>query len=410
MAGGPAAAVVTPRPMGRVWRTWVVLLFFAMGTSLITPLIPLYQQDLGFNDTVVTLFLLCYVVALVPSMLTLGQFSDQIGRRPVLLGAIGTLAVAQVIILSEPGLAGLLIARGLQGAATGAFFGTCTAFLVDASPEGKRRFSSALATISVRLGLGLGPGRCGVLIQYAPEPFRLPFAAHLVLLAIAAAIVLFLPETVLQRNRRPIRLALEVPARERSVFWRVLVPSGMILSLFDGVALSLVPVFTVRVLGITNYALVGASGFLVLVSGAVSQALVPNMAPRRAILIGLAVGAISFFGVVAAAPLESEALLLVSVAITGGACGLMMKGGVDLTTEIAPVEHRGKLLSAYYVACYLGGFSLPLLAVGVLADLIGLTLALLVLAITSALAALWVGTVGIRALDALRPREPIRVS
>ena len=70
----------------------------------------------------------------------------------------------------------------------------------------------------------------------------------------------------------------------------------------------------------------------------------------------------------------------------------------------------GKLLSAYYVACYLGGFSLPLLAVGVLADLIGLTLALLVLAITSALAALWVGTVGIRALDALRPREPIRVS
>jgi MFS family permease len=172
--------------MGRVWRTWVVLLFFAMGTSLITPLIPLYQQDLGFNDTVVTLFLLCYVVALVPSMLTLGQFSDQIGRRPVLLGAIGTLAVAQVIILSEPGLAGLLIARGLQGAATGAFFGTCTAFLVDASPEGKRRFSSALATISVRLGLGLGPGICGVLIQYAPEPFRLPFAAHLVLLAIAS--------------------------------------------------------------------------------------------------------------------------------------------------------------------------------------------------------------------------------
>ncbi|MBU6362829.1 MAG: MFS transporter [Acidobacteria bacterium] len=396
--------------MGRVWRTWVVLLFFAMGTSLITPLIPLYQQDLGFNDTVVTLFLLCYVAALVPSMLTLGQFSDQIGRRPVLLGAIGTLGVAQVIILSEPGLAGLLIARGMQGAATGAFFGTCTAFLVDASPVGKRRFSSALATISVRLGLGLGPGICGILIQYAPDPFQLPFAAHLVLLAIAAGIVVYLPETVIERNRRPIRLALEVPARERSVFWRVLVPSGMILSLFDGVSLSLIPVFTVRVLGITNYALVGASGFLVLVAGAVSQAFVPNMAPRRAILIGLAVGAVAFFGVVAAAPLESEALLLVSVAITGGACGLMMKGGVDLTTEIAPVEHRGKLLSAYYVACYLGGFSIPLLVVGVLADILGLTTALLILAITSACAAVWVGTIGIRAVDALRRPEPVVVS
>ena len=154
----------------------------------------------------------------------------------------------------------------------------------------------------------------------------------------------------------------------------------------------------------------GASGFLVLVSGAVSQALVPNMAPRRAILIGLAVGGVSFFGVVAAAPLESEALLLASVAITGAACGLMMKGGVDLTTEIAPVEHRGKLLSAYYVACYLGGFSIPLLAVGVLADLVGLTTALLVLAITSATAALWVGIVGIRAVDALTSRPPATVS
>ena len=396
--------------MSRVWRTWVVLLFFAMGTSLITPLIPLYQENLGFNDTVVTLFLMCYVVALVPSMLTLGQFSDQIGRRPVLFGAIGTLAVAQVIILTEPGLTGLLIARGLQGAATGAFFGTCTAVLVDASPPDRRRFSSALSSISVRLGLGLGPGIAGVLIQFAPDPFRLPFAAHLVLLAIAAGIVWFLPETVLQRSRRPIRLNLEVPARERSVFWRVLVPSGMILSLFDGVSLSLVPVFIVRDIGVTNYALVGASGFLVLVSGAVSQAIVPNMPPRRALVIGLAVGAVSFFGVVIAAPLESISLLLVSVAITGAACGLMMKGGIDLCTEIAPPEHRGKLLSAYYVACYLGGFSVPLLVVGLIADAVGLTLALLVLAIVAACAALWVGAIGLRALRGLTLQEPTQVS
>jgi MFS family permease len=396
--------------MGRVWRTWVVLLFFAMGTSLITPLIPLYQEALGFNDTVVTLFLMCYVVTLVPSMLTLGQFSDQVGRRPVLFGALGTLAVAQVIILTEPGLTGLLIARGLQGAATGAFFGTCTAFLVDASPAGRRRFSSALSSISVRLGLGLGPGIAGVLIQYAPDPFRLPFAAHLVLLAIAAAIVWFLPETVVERNRRPIRLRLEVPQRERAVFWRVLVPSGMILSLFDGVALSLVPVFIVRVIGVTNYALVGASGFLVLASGAASQAMVPNMAPRRALVIGLAVGAAAFFGVVIAAPLESVTLLLVSVAITGAACGLMMKGGIDLTTEIAPPEHRGKLLSAYYVACYLGGFSVPLLLVGLISDAVGLTAALLVLAITAALAALWVGFIGLRALHGLEPVDPVEVS
>ncbi|MFZ4755309.1 MAG: MFS transporter [Miltoncostaeaceae bacterium] len=391
--------------MGRVWRTWTVLLFFAVGTSLITPLIPLYQDALGFNDTVVTLFLGMYVLTLVPSMLTLGQFSDQVGRKPVLLAAIAVLAVAQIIILSEPGLVGLLLARAMQGAATGAFFGTCTAFLVDASPPAKRRFSSALASISVRLGLGLGPGICGVLIQYAPDPFQLPFAAHLVLLAIAACIVWWLPETVLQRNRRPIRLRLEVPAAERSVFWRVLVPSGMIFSLFDGVSLSLVPVFMVRVLHVQNYALVGAAGFLVLVTGALSQSLVPNMRARRAILLGLSVACVAFVGVVVAAPLESTTLLLASVAVTGAACGLVFKGGIDLCTEIAPPEDRGKLLSAYYVACYLGGFSVPLIIVGVIADMIGLTWALAILSMAAALAALWVGLVGIRALRGLQRVE-----
>ena len=104
--------------MSRVWRTWAVLVLFALGTSLITPLIPLYQDQLGFGDTVVTLFLGCYVITLVPSMLSLGQLSDRVGRKRVLLIAIATLAVAQVILIAEPPLPGLLAARAIQGLAT----------------------------------------------------------------------------------------------------------------------------------------------------------------------------------------------------------------------------------------------------------------------------------------------------
>jgi len=164
-------------------------------------------------------------------------------------------------------------------------------------------------------------------------------------------------------------------------------------------------VFMVRVLHVHNYALVGAAGFLVLVTGALSQSLVPNMRARRAILLGLSVACVAFVGVVVAAPLESTALLLASVAVTGAACGLVFKGGIDLCTEIAPPADRGKLLSAYYVACYLGGFSVPLIIVGVIADMIGLTWALAILSMAAALAALWVGLVGIRALRGLQRVE-----
>jgi len=389
--------------VSRVWRTWSVLVLFALGTSLITPLIPLYQDRLEFGDTVVTLFLGCYVAALVPSMLTLGQLSDRVGRKGVLLGALATLALAQGILITEPGLAGLLVARAIQGLATGAFFGTCTAFLVDAAPLGRRGFVSVLGSVSIRLGLGSGPGIGGLIAEYGGAPLRLPFELHLVALAIAAVVVVTLPETVRLRSRRPLTLRLEVPAAERAVFWRVLVPSGALFSLFDGVALSLIPVFLVRTLGVDNYALVGAAGFLVLVSGAASQLVLPRLAPERAIGWGLAAAAATSVGVVMAAPAESAPLALVAVSATGAAAGLVFKGGVDLCTQIAPVEDRGKLISSYYVACYLGGFSVPLLVVGVLSDLIGLTGALACLSAAAALGAAWTWAVGLRSLEGLAP-------
>jgi MFS family permease len=390
----------------RVWGTWLVLILFAIGTSLITPLIPIYQEELGFNDTVVALFMLCYVVALVPSMLTLGQVSDRIGRKPVLLAALATLAVAQVILIAGPELPGVLAARAIQGLATGAFFGTCTAFLVDAAPAGGRAFVSTLASISIRAGLALGPGLGGVIAQYAAYPLRLPFELHLIAIAIAAAIVLRLPETVTVRSRRRLSLRLEVPEAERAVFWRVLVPSGALFSLFDGVALSLIPVYMVRNLGVENFAVVGAAGFLVLMSGAVAQIVFRDLRPERAIGWGLAAAAVASLGVVASAPLESAPLTLISVAATGAAAGLVFKGGTDLATLIAPVADRGKLISSYYVACYLGGFSVPLLVVGVLSDLIGLTAALAVLSLTAAIGAAWTWGVGLRSLEGMTGREP----
>ena len=393
--------------MSRVWRAWLALMLFAVGTSLITPLIPIYKRELGFGDTVVTLFLVCYVAALVPSMLTLGQLSDRVGRKRVLIGALIMLGLAQAYLATIPPLGGLLVARAMQGLATGAFFGTCTAFLVDVAPTGQRAWVSVLASVSVRGGLGLGPGLGGVFAEYAPAPLRTPFLAHLGALAAAVGIIATLPETVRERTRRPLTLKLGVPQEDRAVFWRVLVPSGMLFSLFDGVCLSLIPVFEVRELDVTNYALVGAAGFLVLVSGAVSQLMFRALAPTPAIIWGLAVASIAFIGVVVGAPLRSPTLVLMSVAVTGGACGLVFKGGVDLCTRIAPVTDRGKLISSYYVACYLGGFSVPLLIVGIIADLVGLTTALAVLTAGAAVASAWTATVGVRAIAQLAPQSRV---
>jgi hypothetical protein len=109
--------------------------------------------------------------------------------------------------------------------------------------------------------------------------------------------------------------------------------------------------------------------------------------------------------VVASAPAESAGLALGAVAASGAAAGLVFKGGLDLCTQIAPPGDRGKLISSYYVACYLGGFSVPLLVIGALSDLMGLTPALAVLSGGAALGAAWTWAVGLRSLSGLRPPE-----
>ena len=105
-------------------------------------------------------------------------------------------------------------------------------------------------------------------------------------------------------------------------------------SLFDGVALSLIPVFLVRTLGVDNYALVGAAGSWCWSRGAQPDR-PPRLRPDRAIGWGLAAASVVSLGVVASAPAESVGLALAA----GGdraAAGLVFKGGLDLCTQIAP--------------------------------------------------------------------------
>ena len=145
--------------MNRLWRTWCVLVLFSMGTSLITPLIPLYQQRLGFNDTVVTLFLGCYVITLVPSMLSLGQLSDQVGRKRVLVGAILTLAAAQTHATLALVAATAVGAGGPDGRAWAAVAATKPSVSEPQAPAARAPGSGPVPRRPPPLFLPLEPGR-----------------------------------------------------------------------------------------------------------------------------------------------------------------------------------------------------------------------------------------------------------
>ena len=72
------------------WSATLALLIFTMGTSIVTPLLPLYQTRFSLSDGQITLLFAAYTLTVVPTMLVMGGISDRIGRKRVMLPAMVT--------------------------------------------------------------------------------------------------------------------------------------------------------------------------------------------------------------------------------------------------------------------------------------------------------------------------------
>src|SRR6202171_5282952 len=108
-----------------------IFVLFAAAASAPTPLYVVYQKEWGFSASTLTVIFAVYVFGLVGSLLVVGALSDHVGRRPVLAAAVTLEGAAFVLFLVAGGVAGLLIARVIQGIATGMAFSTLGAALVD---------------------------------------------------------------------------------------------------------------------------------------------------------------------------------------------------------------------------------------------------------------------------------------
>lgn len=76
-----------------------------------------------------------YAFGVVTSLILGGRVSDQVGRRPVLLVALGALLTATVVfMLADPAM-WLFVARALQGLVTGLALGAARAALLNLHPN-----------------------------------------------------------------------------------------------------------------------------------------------------------------------------------------------------------------------------------------------------------------------------------
>lgn len=365
-----------------------------LGGTIPTPLYPIYQRQIGFSSLIVTLVFAAYAAGTLGALLGLGQLSDQIGRRRVLLSALGLAAISSFIFIFAQDLTGLFVARVLSGLSTGLVSGTATAMLPELVTRGAARRAVLVAGIVNVGGLSLGPLLSGLLAQWAPAPTVLPYAVFLVLLLPGLG-VLAAPETVdVRTGKVSIRLQrLSVPREIRGPFTAAAAAAFAAFALF-GLMSALVSNFLANSLHNHSHALAGLVVFALFAAAAVSELVAARLAPRTGTLTGLGLLIIGLALITMALSAASLTAFVAGIIIGGIGAGIAFKTGITLVSNLAPADKRGEVLSSFYVAAYLG-ITVPVIGVGVLTVLSSLFTATLVFSIVVAAIALAAGGIGI---------------
>lgn len=342
-----------------------------MGTTLPTPLYPIYQQRLGFTQLTITVIFAVYAIGVLAGLLLFGKLSDDLGRRAVLLPGLGLGVLSAVMFLVWPTLTGLLVGRVLSGLSAGIVIGTATAALVDlASPE-RRGFATRVAVVVNLGGLGAGALLAGLLAGFAPDALQLPYAVNVIMLIIAGAGLLWVPETVAgQGGWRVTVQRLGVPASVREVF----IPAATggfcgfaVSGLFGAVS----PDLLVSVLHMTSHAIAGSIVALVFATSAAGQVVVGRLPDRRALPLGCAALAAGVALVGVAVGEASLAALLAAAAVGGIGQGLTIGAGLVALNARTPTGRRSEVASSFFFVIYLG-LVVPVVGVGVVTHEVGL--------------------------------------
>src|SRR5438105_1679616 len=174
-----------------------------------SPLYHSYSELWHFSPLTLTLVYATYMFGVLASLLLIGRVSDDIGRRPVLLAALGVLMVATLLYILADSVAWLFVARGLQGLATGAAVSTASAALLDLHPRRDPAGVGLTNGVASAAGLGLGILISSAIVQLGYATRVLPYVVLLSLFALAFAGVYRMPEPV--KSRRRFRFTIERP-------------------------------------------------------------------------------------------------------------------------------------------------------------------------------------------------------
>jgi MFS transporter, DHA1 family, tetracycline resistance protein len=290
----------------RAGRSAVLFIFIAVlvdviGLGIIVPVIPRLIMDLtgeGVSRAAIYGGWLWFAYAVMQFFCApiLGNLSDKVGRRPVLLFSLAALGVDYTIMGLAPALSWLFVGRTLAGIA-GASFIPAYAYLADVTPPEKRAQNFGLVGAAFGLGFILGPAAGGLLGQIGT---RVPFFAAAGLAGLNVLFGLFvLPESLPKESRRPFQIRRANPVGALVHIRKYPVVPGIAVALFlwqlaQQSFSSTWAFFTMYRFNWSEAQVGGSLAFVGVImatsQGVLTRVVVPRFRERRVVLTGLLCG------------------------------------------------------------------------------------------------------------------------
>lgn len=216
----------------------VTLMIDAIGVGIVFPIMPDLMDRVGASSTAEGalwggVMMSAYAAAMFLFGPIVGSLSDALGRRPVLIAALATLAIDYVIMAMAETYWVLLVGRIIAGMA-GATYITATAYISDIAKPAERGAAFGMIGAAFGIGFVFGPALGGLVSGWhITAPFWI--AAGLSTLNVVFGIFI-LPESLKPENRRPFGR-------------RDLNPFGTILRAFaiSGLAIPLICIFVFEI-------------------------------------------------------------------------------------------------------------------------------------------------------------------
>lgn len=133
-----------------------------VGFGIMIPNLPYYTQAFGASELEVTLIMAGYSLAQFVCVPFLGQLSDRVGRRPVMVTSIGLTAIMLLLLANARSLWMVVLFRVLHGAMT-ANVGTAQACIADLTTPENRAKGMGMFGAAFGIGFTLGPALGGAL-------------------------------------------------------------------------------------------------------------------------------------------------------------------------------------------------------------------------------------------------------